>query len=53
MRLSNQPSRSCQSRPWRQDFGFKNSTDAKQVDDPKKLVNIDELPDQFAVGGTK
>ena len=36
-----------------EDFGFKNSTDAKQVDDPKKLVNIDELPDQFAVGGTK
>jgi hypothetical protein len=36
-----------------EDFGFKNSTDAKQVDDPKKLVNIDELPDYFAVGGTK
>ena len=36
-----------------EDFGFKNSTDAKQVDDPKKLVNIDELPDHFAVGGTK
>lgn len=36
-----------------EDFGFKNSTDAKQVDDPKKLVNIDELPEHFAVGGTK
>ncbi|MCK3778220.1 DUF2092 domain-containing protein [Ensifer sesbaniae] len=36
-----------------EDFGFKNSTDAKQVDDPKKLVNFDELPDHFAVGGTK
>ncbi|PSH65499.1 DUF2092 domain-containing protein [Phyllobacterium sophorae] len=36
-----------------QDFGFKAPTDAKQVDDPKKLVNIDELPDHFAVGGTK
>jgi hypothetical protein len=36
-----------------EDFGFKNSTDAKQVDDPKKLVNVDELPEQFAVGGTK
>ncbi|CAN7654145.1 DUF2092 domain-containing protein [Phyllobacterium sp. LjRoot231] len=36
-----------------EDFGFKNSTDAKQVDDPKKLVNIDELPDHFAPGGTK
>jgi len=35
------------------DFGFKNSTEAKKVDDPKKLVNIDELPDHFAVGGTK
>ncbi|ATU91200.1 DUF2092 domain-containing protein [Phyllobacterium zundukense] len=34
-------------------FSFKNSTDAKKVDDPKKLVNIDELPDHFAVGGTK
>ncbi|MBB3149649.1 hypothetical protein FHS21_006103 [Phyllobacterium trifolii] len=36
-----------------QDFSFKNATDAKQVDDPRKLVDIDELPDQFAVGGTK
>ena len=36
-----------------QDFSFKNATDAKQVDDLKKLVDIDELPDQFAVGGTK
>lgn len=36
-----------------EDFGFKAPTDAKQVDDPKKLVNIDELPDHFAVGGTK
>jgi hypothetical protein len=35
-----------------EDFGFKNSTDAKQVD-LKKLVDIDELPDHFAVGGTK
>jgi hypothetical protein len=34
-------------------FSFKTPTDAKKVDDPKKLVNIDELPDHFAVGGTK
>jgi hypothetical protein len=34
------------------DYGFKNSTDAKQVD-LKKLVDIDELPDHFAPGGTK
>lgn len=36
-----------------EDFSFKNSTDAKQVDDPKKLVDVDELPDHLAVGGTK
>ncbi|MEK1851218.1 MAG: DUF2092 domain-containing protein [Phyllobacterium sp.] len=35
-----------------EDFGFKNSTDAKQVD-LKKLIDIDELPDHFAPGGTK
>ena len=34
-------------------FSFKAPTDAKKVDDPKKLVNIDELPDHLAVGGTK
>ena len=35
------------------DFGFKKPADAKQVDDPKKLANIDELPDHLTVGGTK
>jgi hypothetical protein len=34
------------------DYSFKNSTDAKQVD-LKKLVDIDELPNHFAPGGTK
>lgn len=34
-------------------FSFKAPTNAKKVDDPKKLVNIDEIPDHFAVGGTK
>lgn len=34
-------------------FSFKTPTDAKKVDDPKKLVNIDEIPDHLAVGGTK
>ncbi|MRG57544.1 DUF2092 domain-containing protein [Phyllobacterium sp. SYP-B3895] len=34
------------------DFGFKNATDAKQVD-LKKLGDIDELPQHFAVGGSK
>ncbi|UXN66417.1 DUF2092 domain-containing protein (plasmid) [Phyllobacterium sp. A18/5-2] len=34
-------------------FSFKAPTDANKVDDPKKLVNIDEIPDHFAVGGTK
>ena len=34
------------------DFGFKNATNAKQVD-LKDLVDIDELPNHFAPGGTK
>lgn len=36
-----------------EDFGFKAPTNAKQVDDPKKLIDIDELPDNFVVGETK
>lgn len=35
------------------DFSFKAPTDAKRVDDPKQLVDIDELPDNFVVGDTK
>ncbi|MGO7422326.1 DUF2092 domain-containing protein, partial [Rhizobium ruizarguesonis] len=34
------------------DFGFKNTTNAKKVD-LTKLADIDELPDHFAMGGTK
>ncbi|PSH57226.1 DUF2092 domain-containing protein [Phyllobacterium endophyticum] len=34
------------------DFGFNNATKAKQVD-LKDLVDIDELPNHFSVGGTK
>jgi hypothetical protein len=34
------------------DYVFKNTTDAKKVD-LKNLVDIDELPDHFAMGGTK
>ena len=34
------------------DYSFKNATDAKQAD-LKKLVDIDEIPDHFSVGGTK
>ena len=34
------------------DFGFNNATKAKQVD-LKDLVDIDELPNHFAVGGSK
>jgi hypothetical protein len=54
------PQYSIQIKDWKtgtdvvaEDFGFKNATNAKQVDDPKKLVDIDELPDHLAVGGTK
>ncbi|TXR46323.1 DUF2092 domain-containing protein [Phyllobacterium endophyticum] len=35
------------------EFTFENSTHAKEVNDVKELVNIDELPEQFAIGGTK
>ncbi|MGO7030773.1 DUF2092 domain-containing protein [Rhizobium ruizarguesonis] len=35
------------------DFSFKAPTDAKRVDDPKQLIDIDELPDNFVVGDTK
>ncbi|NNU66277.1 DUF2092 domain-containing protein [Rhizobium indicum] len=34
------------------DFGFKNTTNAKKVD-LTKLADIDEIPDHFAMGGTK
>lgn len=34
------------------DFGFKNTTNAKKVD-LTKLADIDELPDHLAMGGTK
>ncbi|MBA1345422.1 MULTISPECIES: DUF2092 domain-containing protein [Rhizobium] len=54
------PQYSVQISDWRtgssvvaKDYSFKNSTEAKKVDDPKKLVNTDELPDVFAVGGAK
>ncbi len=36
-----------------QDFSFKAPTDAKKVDDPKQLIDIDELPANFVVGDTK
>lgn len=36
-----------------EDFSFKPPTDAKKVDDPKQLIDIDELPDNFVVGDAK
>lgn len=36
-----------------EDFGFKAPPNAKQVDDPKQLIDMDELPDNFVVGETK
>nr|WP_245449705.1 DUF2092 domain-containing protein [Rhizobium leguminosarum] len=35
------------------DFSFKAPADAKRVDDPKQLVDMDELPDNFVIGDTK
>lgn len=35
------------------DFSFKAPADAKRVDDPKQLVDMDELPDNFVVGDAK
>jgi hypothetical protein len=53
------PQYSVQVRDWKtasevaaDDFGFNNATNAKMVD-PKDLGDIDELPSQFAIGGTQ
>ncbi|WP_233426732.1 DUF2092 domain-containing protein [Rhizobium mongolense] len=36
-----------------EDFSFKPPTDANKVDDPKQLIDIDELPDNFVGGDAK
>jgi hypothetical protein len=53
------PQYSVQVRDWKSGsevaadgFGFNNATNAKMVD-PKDLGDIDELPSQFAIGGTQ
>jgi hypothetical protein len=53
------PQYSVQVRDWKSgsevaanDFGFNNATNAKMVD-PKDLGDFDELPSQFAIGGTQ
>lgn len=53
------PQYSVQIRDWKagddvaaDDFAFKNETGAKKVD-PKDLIDIDELPNQFSPGGAQ
>jgi hypothetical protein len=53
------PQYSVQIRDWKtgsevtaDDFGFKNSTNAKKID-LKELTDIDELPNQFTTGGAQ
>jgi hypothetical protein len=53
------PQYSVQVRDWKSstkvvgaDFGFNNATNAKKVE-ARELTDIDELPSQFAIGGTQ
>ena len=53
------PQYSVQIRDWKtgsqlaaDDFGFKNASNAKKVE-AKDLVDTDELPQEFSIGGTK
>ena len=57
--VANGPQYSIQTRDWKtgdevasDDFGFKNSTNAKKID-LDELDDIDELPKHFAIGGAQ
>jgi hypothetical protein len=59
MQVDQGPQYSIQISDWKtgtdvvaEDYGFKNTTDAKKVD-LQKLADIDELPDRLAMGDKK